>query len=408
MLREGLMMHISFSRGVILLGVPALVICALLPPGSWGRQSQSAPQSSLNGSSAETRLTPPNNAKASSETNKKNGQEAVAALTKESAKLGKNIPELVEKADIPKASFTREFYEALWRPGDPFDLYIIKPKNVPKPPVILYLPSFPDDTELFKDNRWCELAVRGGYATVGFVGAVTGHRRRYRPFKEWFVSEMPEALTSTTHDVQLILDYLSTRGDLDMDHVGMYGAGNGGAIAILASVVDSRIKVLDLLAPWGDWKTWLSESIVVPDDERAKYVKPEFVGNVAPLDPVEWLPKIQAKSLRIEDIRGNKAMPDKAQEKLEGAAPDFAVIDQWGNGRAFLKAQNPPSVLEWAKSQLAANAKPQTVLAKSERIHFFPALAAPVPPNLPNPSQPQAAKASDSSKDKEKVKDNPR
>lgn len=387
----------------LLFCILALLVCS--PAVLRAQESQGTPKSA--GSSAQA-----NDAKSkaskSGEEVKLGGKADPSLLTREYTTVKYARPILGEKVVMPKNSFIREWYRAEWRTGDPFYFYVIRPKNVEKPPVILYLVSFPDDTELFTNNEWCDLVVRGGYATVGFVGAVTGHRTRYRLLKEWFVSEMPEALTSTTHDVQLLLDYLSSRSDLDMDHVGMYGAGSGGAIAILASVVDSRIKVLELLAPWGDWNTWLGESIVVPDDERAKYLKPEFVGNVAPLDPVDWLPKVQAKSLRIEDIRGNKAMPDKAQEKLEAAAPDFAVIDQWGNGHAFLKAQGLPSVLEWAKSQLAANAKPQTALAKSERIHFFPALAAPVPPNLPNPTQPQAAKASDSSKDKEKVKDNPR
>jgi hypothetical protein len=284
---------------------------------------------------------------------------------------------------------------------------VIRPKGVAKTPVMLYLPSFPDDTELFTNNQWCDLAVRGGYTTVGLVGAVTGHRTRYRLMKEWFVSEMPEALTSTVHDVQLILNFLSTRSDLDMEHVGMYGTGSGGAIAILASVADSRIKVLDLLAPWGDWKTWLSESKVVPDGERANYLKPEFLAKVTPLDPIEWLPKIQAKSVRIEDIRGNKAMPDKSQEKLEAAAPGFTLINQWGNGRAFLAAQVPPSVLEWAKSQLAADAKVPPVLAKSDRIHVFPAVAAPASSNLPAPASAQPAKAPDSPKPQDKTKQNP-
>ena len=299
----------------------------------------------------------------------------VLLLTKEYAAITKQKPQVMEKVEVPGTSFIREWYRVEWRAQDPFYLYVIKPKGVSKPPVILYLPSFPDDTDLFTKNNWCELAVRGGYATVGFVGAVTGHRTRYRLMKEWFVSEMPEALTSTTHDVQMILDYLASRGDLDMEHVGMYGAGSGAAIAILASVVDARIKVLDLLAPWGDWKTWLNDSKVLRDDERATYTGPEFVAKVLPLDPVIWLPRIHARSLRIEDIRGNKAMPDKAQEKLEAAAPDFAVINQYGNGRAFLVTQNPPAVLEWAKAQLAPDWKAPVEMAKSERIHVFPALA---------------------------------
>lgn len=395
------------SRSFVSLGFPILLLLLLVPRVSRAQDTESAakPAGAIPVAQAEAKGSKANEEDKASDKNYK------ALLTREYTVVTKQAPIPVESVPVPKTSFIREWYRVEWRAQDPFYLYVIRPKGVAKPPVILYLPSFPDDTELFLNNTWCDLAVRGGYATVGFVGNVTGHRTRYRLLKEWFVSEMPEALTSTTHDVQMILDYLATRGDLDMDHVGMFGNGSGAAIAILASVVDARIKVLDLQAPWGDWKTWLSESKVVPEDERAKYVKPEFLANVSPLDPVTWLPKIQAKSVRIEDIRGNKAMPDHAQEKLEAAAPDFALINQYGNGRAFLATQAPISVLEWVKSQLAPDAKPQVAMEKSARIHFFPAIQ-PLPPsgiqNLPSGQTPQVAKASATPKEKEKEKENPR
>jgi len=70
----------------------------------------------------------------------------------------------------------------------------------------------------------------------------------------------------------MILNYLEKRGDLDMDRVGMFGQGSGGAIAVLAAQADTRIKVLDLLNPWGDWPDWLKNSPHVPEDERAAYL----------------------------------------------------------------------------------------------------------------------------------------
>src|SRR5262249_50075884 len=122
-------------------------------------------------------------------------------------------PELADKRDVASEGFIRERFQVTWRPKDPFDLYVIRPRGVARPPVILYLYSFPEDTDQFKNDFWCETAVSGGYAAVGFVSAVTGHRMRYRLPKEWFVSEMQEALGSTVHDVELILDYLGTRKD---------------------------------------------------------------------------------------------------------------------------------------------------------------------------------------------------
>jgi hypothetical protein len=389
--------RIEFRR-FLLLASMSTVFCLVLMYVARGQESQSGSK-------------PPakTEAKNSNADEIKGGKnQTIALLTQEHTTMTGTRPAVVEKVEMPNASFVREWYRVEWRTGDPFYLFVIRPKGMAKTPVILYLPSFPDDTDLFKNNSWCDLAVRGGYTVVGFVGNVTAHRTRYRVLKEWLVSEMPEALTSTTHDVQLILDYLATRGDMDMDHVAMYGTGSGGSIAILASVVDPRIKVLDLLAPWGDWKTWISGTVVIPEDERAMYTKPEFLATVSPLDPVAWLPKIQAKSMRIEDIRGNKAMPDKAQENLEAAAPDFALINQYGNGRAFLATQTPISVLDWVKSQLGPDAQPAMPMDKSARIHFFPAVQQPSPGNLPNFPVSQSAKAPAASSEGEKEKQNQR
>jgi hypothetical protein len=316
------------------------------------------------------------------------GIEDKAILTREYAAMTSEKPKLVYKATTEKLGFTREIYEVTWRAQDLFYLYIIRPVGVEKPPVILFLPTFPEDVDSFKNDTWCQSAARGGYAMVGFIGAVTGHRFHGRPLKQWFVSEMPEALSTTTHDVQLILDYLSSRGDFDLDRVGMYGVGSGGSVAVLASVVDSRIRVVNVLGLWGDWPSWLAESKIVPEERRVDYLKPEFLANVKPLDPVIWLPKMQARSIRIEDVRGNRSIPDSSQVKLEAAAPPFAEIDQYGNGHAFRNAYLMFTQLDWMKDQLKPGAQPQQVAELSKRVHLYAAISDPPANNWPNIAPP--------------------
>src|SRR5260370_10713091 len=96
----------------------------------------------------------------------------------------------------------------------------------------------------------------------------------------------------------MVLNYLDSRNDLDVNRVGVFTQGSGASIAILASAVDSRIRVLDALDPWGDWPTWMATSPFVPAEERADYVKPAFLQKVAPLEPIDWLPKTQAKKFQ--------------------------------------------------------------------------------------------------------------
>jgi len=44
----------------------------------------------------------------------------------------------------------------------------------------------------------------------------------------------------------------------------------------------------------------MATSPFVPEEERADYVKPEFLGKVAALEPLVSLPKIQAKRFRLD------------------------------------------------------------------------------------------------------------
>jgi pimeloyl-ACP methyl ester carboxylesterase len=266
-------------------------------------------------------------------------------------------PILGEKDDMP--SFTRELIRVQWRKGDPIDLYIVRPKFAPHPRVVLYLYSYPSETDRFRDNEYCERITSGGVAAVGFVSALTGHRYTMRPMKEWFVSELQEALGSSVHDVQMVLNFLATRDDLDVSNVGMFGTGSGGTIAILAAAIDPRIKAIDVLGPWGDWPDWMATSARIPENERPNYVKPEFLKKVAPLDPVQWLPKVKAEHIRIQDIADDTITPKAVQARIESAAPAGAKVLHYDNNRQFYGAAAGGRVFQWVKDQLRQIPEPK-------------------------------------------------
>lgn len=248
------------------------------------------------------------------------------------------------------ADYTSELVRVEWRANDPIELYVVRPHNVIKPPVILYLYNFPADTDRFKEKAWCEFVTRNGFAAVGFVSALTGQRYHTRPMREWFVSELQEALGTSTHDVQMVLDYLTSRGDVDVTKAGMLGEGSGGAIAILAAAVDPRIKYVDAINPWGDWPDWLKESSVVPDKERAAYLKPEFLKKLASLDPVSYLPQLEPGRIRIEQVASDPITPGGVQAKIAASAPAPGSIVQYPNAHAQIQAWIAPK--GWLELQL--------------------------------------------------------
>ena len=277
-----------------------------------------------------------------------------------------------EHDDYP--SFSRDMIRLTWRTGDPIDLFLILPKGQTKPPVILYLYSYPSDTDRFMNDDFCKFLAQGGFAAAGFVSALTGERYHDRPMKEWFVSELPEALGNSVSDVQMLLNYLATRGDVDVTRAGMFGEGSGAAIGILAAAVDPRIKVLDVVDPWGDWPDWLAKSTIIPEGERTKYVTPEFLASVAPLDPVRWLPKLADRRVHLEDVRGAYGIPAESQAAIEAALPDTAELDQYGDSRAFLKVA-PGKVFDWIKEAIGPGSDGKPVMAQADNRRFHPAAA---------------------------------
>lgn len=248
--------------------------------------------------------------------------------------------------------YTVELLQLQWRFGDPLDLYVMKPSGVKKPPVILYLYSYPDDTDRFKDEKFQRRATKDGFAAVGFVSALTGHRYHDRPMKEWFISELQESLATSTHDVQMVLNYLASRGDLDMSRLGMFALGSGASIGILSSAVDPRIKVLDTLNPWGDWPDWMASSPLVPDDERPQYIRPEYLKKVAGLDPVKWLPKVQARKFRLQYASFETNTPVVAKEKLRAAVHGTVDVVQYKTFADLNAVILGNKELEWVQQQL--------------------------------------------------------
>lgn len=257
-----------------------------------------------------------------------------------------------------KGDYTEELLRAQWRPNDPFDLYLVRPKGVTKPPAILYLYDYSNETDRFRDESWCKRMTKGGFAAVGFVSAVSQDRIHLpRPMKEWFFSELQESLGTTTHDVQMIINYLDKRGDIDVSHVGMFGQGSGASIAVLAAAADPRITTLDLFELWGDWPDFLRESPLIPQQERANYLTPQFLSKVAKLDPVLYLPQLQSRHVRIEYVLDNGTIPASARSALVIAAPKNADVLRYEDEAEHIDEWHVNGLSGWIKSQLQPHAQ---------------------------------------------------
>ncbi len=271
--------------------------------------------------------------------------------------LGKSILKPVPAMVGPAgegSGYSISLIRVQWRRADPIDLWLIKPTGVKKHPVIIYLNGFPTDTDLFKEQGFQQLSTQGGFAAVGFVTALTGHRYHDIGLNKWFVSELQQSLAESAHDVQMVLNYLVSRGDLDMDRVGLFGQFSGATVGILTAAADPRIKVLDALDPWGDWPTWMAKSPFVPEEERPNFVKPEFLSKAAALEPLDWMPKVQSKKFRLLQRTYEGETPLESKMKLQAAVPAGATTVLYKTSDEFDKAntENPEKALHWIKSAL--------------------------------------------------------
>ena len=226
--------------------------------------------------------------------------------------------------------FTRHLIRLQWRWGDPIDTFLIIPKPdapavKPAPrPLVIYLYNYTTNTDRFMHINVCQTLTAGGVAAVGFSLALSGDRFHDRGVTEWFVSNLQEALMTSAHDVQKVIDYLETRQDIDTKRIGIFGQGSGAAVAILAARVDPRIRVLDLEDAWGDWPEWLSKSTIIPEAERALYLTPAFLEKVKEMDPVRHLPKLKIP-VRIQYSLPKSAVPLEVRRRMEAALPPQAA-----------------------------------------------------------------------------------
>ncbi len=125
----------------------------------------------------------------------------------------------------------------------------------------------------------------------------------------------------------------------------------------LAASVDPRIQAIDLLDPWGDWTTWTEKSTLIPEAERPEFRKPSFLEPLAPLDPLQWLPALAGRPLKLDDVLYETTTPAEAKAKIEAKLPPSALLVRYATKAQFQQqAIQNGQLVTWIQHQL--NAQP--------------------------------------------------
>jgi hypothetical protein len=110
----------------------------------------------------------------------------------------------------------------------------------------------------------------------------------------------------------------------------------------------------------------MATSPFVPEEERAEYVKPEFLKKAAALEPIDWLPRVQAKKFRLQDATFELNTPKAAKENLRSAVPPGATVVIYKTPEEFNALVRDKKGLEWIQRELRS--LPDTGAASSAAL----------------------------------------
>lgn len=97
------------------------------------------------------------------------------------------------------------------------------------------------------DGRYHGERTRGGKGTTDYTDAILGAwfepSATNAPVGKWFEPRPHPLYYDTVWDVMRLVDYLSTRDDVDAKRIGLMGISKGGIETYLAAAADKRIAV---------------------------------------------------------------------------------------------------------------------------------------------------------------------
>ena len=82
--------------------------------------------------------------------------------------------------------------------------------------------------------------------------------------------------------------------------------------------------------------------------------QPEFLNRVALLDPLLWLPKLNARRVRVQQIMNESNTPRSCKEHIAAAAPPTARVVAYDDAFTFYSEWSGGKLFCWVKEQLRA------------------------------------------------------
>jgi hypothetical protein len=81
-------------------------------------------------------------------------------------------------------------------------------------------------------------------------------------------------------------------------------------------------------------------------------MKPDFLKKAATLEPLDWLPKIQARKFRLQQLLFETDTPKPIKERIRAAVPQGTTVTLYQTLSEFKTAFPNSTNLQWVEQEL--------------------------------------------------------
>jgi dienelactone hydrolase len=193
----------------------------------------------------------------------------------------------------------------------------------PKVPCVILMHGLGGNKETM--TPFAQFLTKQGYACIAIDAKYHGERPKGPA--AFALLKLPydgrDALAQTVVDLRRTIDYLASRGDIDMTRIGYIGYSMGALLGAIVSGVDARVACPVLIVGGGNWDALVSKSILpLAGDRDVKNadVRKGITDALAPLDPALWVGLISPRPVLMINGETDNIVPSASSKALHAAA----------------------------------------------------------------------------------------
>ncbi len=229
---------------------------------------------------------------------------------------------------------------------------LLRPKKAERPPCVLFLHGYGGSKE--QARMIAALLIPRGIAVFA-IDAVM-HGERAEPGRELLSPELMQGgrpIVRTVIDNRRGIDYLETRGDIDVERLAMLGVSMGGIFGSILAAVEPRIDAAALIVAGGRWDLLLANS---PHPRAQKLqqlgIQSEVVQQaMRVVEPVNFVGHIAPRPVLMVNGEQDQIIPRVCAEALHEAANEPKQVIWYEDGHVGMTPEVVGQVIEWLAKQ---------------------------------------------------------